>query len=174
LLKGESLLQLGQNRYAADAFEEAARHAGEPRLAATARANALLVRKATGHTYKPGGGGAGGTRGAAKALDIRPAQSRKEAFAALHDDLAGVVRPRVQKAMSARSLPPMADVLPDLLDLAALEFAAKGSAEDARAMLTELGAHARRLMSDEVRRVDYRVGDLHSTANSFELVTSGA
>jgi hypothetical protein len=44
----------------------------------------------------------------------------------------------------------MADVLPSVLDLAAVEYAAEGSAETAKAMLTELGAHARQLMSNEV------------------------
>jgi hypothetical protein len=67
----------------------------------------------------------------------------------------------------------MVDVLPSLLDLAAVEYAAKGSAEDAKAVLSALGGHARQLMSNEVRRVDDRVGDLHSTATSFELVTQG-
>jgi hypothetical protein len=106
-------------------------------------------------------------------MDIRVAESRKQAFVALHDELAGAVRPRVQKAMSANSLPPMADVLPSVLDLAAVEYAAEGSAEDAKAILTDLGTHARQLMSNEIRRLDDRVGELHATANSFDLVTRG-
>src|SRR5215204_6308809 len=59
-LRGECLLHLGDRRLAGTAFEQAARAAPEPRMAATPRAMALLIKKSAGNTYKPKSGSAAG------------------------------------------------------------------------------------------------------------------
>jgi hypothetical protein len=162
MLKGESLLQLGQRASAGDAFDQAAKAAPDIRGTALARANALLVRSAPNNKYKPKSGGA-----SAQPIDILNPESRKQAFAALREDKLAALAPKLKKAEDAKSLPPMIDVLPAVLDCGYLEGASSGAAPQTRAALAEMGAHARDLMTAELRRLRYRVDQMEDLANSF-------
>ena len=158
-LKGESLLRLGDRAMATSAFEQAARAASEPRAVATPRAMALLVKKSGGNRYKPKNGPAAG-------IDIVAPESRREAFAALYEEMSATLRPTLERALRGKTLPPMMDALPSLFDLASVEYASKGSADESRKILAEFGAHARGLMESELNRVRLRIESLDEVANT--------
>jgi tetratricopeptide (TPR) repeat protein len=157
-LRGESLFRLGNNVPAADAFQKAAQAAADPRASATARANALVARKSPKHIYAlPGGAGS---------IDVADPAVRKQAFVAMREEQDKALRPTLAKAKQATTLPPMFQALPAVLDLAALEYAANGAAPEAKATLTDLGTHALRLISDEMRHLNHRIDQLDELAGS--------
>jgi hypothetical protein len=163
-LKGESLLHLDDRRLAGAAFEQAARAAPDPRMAATPRAMALLIKKSAGNRYKPKGGSATG-------IDIVAPDSRREALAAMLADMSSSLKPTIEQALRGKSLPPMMEVLPSVFDLAAVEYASTGTADQSRTILTEFGGHARELMETELRRVRLRIDGLDEAANSLALTS---
>lgn len=153
MLRAEAMIRLGESRYAADACTLAAQTTQDPKQAAIARATAALLRKSRNNAYK--------------SIDIVAPESRQKAFAALYADTQHSLKPRVEAALRASSLQPSQEVLPSLLDLAAMEYLANGSAPNTKETLATLGAHARELMSAEIKRVQARVAQMSHLANSI-------
>ena len=149
-IKGEALLRMGQTATAASTFDMAVKSAPDVRTAALARANGLLIRAASQGKYRPKSGGA-------QPIDIIDPESRKQAFAALREDLSRTVKPKMQSTLNGKTLPPLLDVLPAVMDLGYLEYAATGSAPTARDDLKELGARARDLMNSELRKLRHQI-----------------
>jgi hypothetical protein len=165
MLRGECLLQLGERSFAVSAFEAAGHIAPDPKSGAVARANAVLVRRSTGTTYKPKGGG--------KPIDILAADSRKQAMLALDADLSAAIQPRVNAAISSDTLQPTIDLLPAMLDMDALECTANGVPGQTRQQLMAMGQHARELMNREIRRVGLRFDELMSLSDSSTWGNNG-
>src|SRR5436190_497403 len=158
-IKGEALLRMGQTATAASTFDMAVKSAPDVRTAALARANGLLIRAASQGKYRPKSGGG-------QPIDIIDPESRKQAFAALREDLSRTVKPKMQSALNGKTLPPLLDVLPAVMDLGYLEYAATGSAPTARDDLKELGARARELMNSELRKLRHQIDVLEDASNS--------
>jgi tetratricopeptide (TPR) repeat protein len=160
-IKGEALLRMGQTATAASTFDMAVKSAPDVRTAALARANSLLIRASSQGKYRPRTGGG-------QPIEIIDPESRKQAFAALREDLSRTVKPKMQAALNGNTLPPLLDVLPSVMDLGYLEYAANGSAPTARDDLKELGAHARDLMNSELRKLRHQIDVLEDASNSTD------
>jgi hypothetical protein len=160
MLRAECLIRINQRASAANNFELAVKCAPDVKSAALARANALLVKASPNNKYTPKGGG--------EAIDILDPESRKRAFDALRNDTFKTVQPKYEDAMSGKSLVPMLNVLPSLLDVGYLEFAATGAATQTREDLKNMGVRARELMNSEIRRINYQVNSLDIASNTTE------
>jgi len=161
MIKAEALLRMGQNASAINTFDVAFKGAPDARSAALARATAVLIRNSAGGKYMPKAAGA-------KPINIQDPQSRKEAFLALQDDLAKALKPKYDAALRANTLPPIIDVLPAMLDVLYVEYAAKGTTDSAKADLMQLGQHARNLMSSELNRLRHQLNVLEDASNSTQ------
>jgi hypothetical protein len=162
MLRGETMLRLGERSSAIDAFRAAAEAKAGPKQTAIARATSALVRRSQNNKYRPMSAGA-----SAEPIDILDPTSRTKAFAALYADTQASNQPKVQQAMNATTLPPIVEVIQPLLDQGAMEYLATGSAPQTRQTLTELGDHARGLMNSELQRVSHRIDQLRDTAGSI-------
>lgn len=162
MLKGESLLHLGDRTYAIDAFNAASRAAGaahDYKNAALAKANAVLIQGSQGAVYRPAGDKDG--------INIVNASSRPKAMQAAYDDLLGQYTNKFKAVLEGDSLPPMLALVPTLGDLFVLETAATGEAKKTTEILKSFGLHARSLMGKELAKEDRRVEDLTTLANSL-------
>jgi hypothetical protein len=158
MMRGECQLQLDQRADAASAFESAAKSAGNIVDAAMARANVVLIRASAGSKYAPKSGG--------DAIDIKNAESRKQAYSTLRDDLLKANESKIQAAMHDNTLAPTMKILPTVLDIAYLEYASSGSAENTHTALKELGDHARSLMRAELNRLRRQANLAEDVSNS--------
>jgi hypothetical protein len=145
-LRGECLLNLKSARYAQQAFEDAVPAANDPRRKALAVATASLIKNAPNYVYVPK------TASDAAPIDIIKPESRTKAMNALYQDLRASTEPRVERARNANTLPPMQALLPDLLQMAALEMTLTGKMDQTRPLFKELGVRARELISGETKR----------------------
>jgi hypothetical protein len=162
MLRGESLLRLDERSLAIDAYKSAAEAKAGAKETAVARATCALIRKSQKSMYRPMSAG-----GSTEPIDIVDPESRKKAFAALYADSQAMMQKKVEAALRATTLPPIVEVIQPLLDQGAMEYLATGSAPQTRQTLTELGDHARQLMSAELQRVAYRIDQLRDTSTSI-------
>ena len=132
MLRGECLLRINQRSAATNVFQVAVKCAPDVKSTAIARADALLVKASPSGKYIPKAGG--------EPIDILDPDSRKNAFNALREDMTKTVQPKYQAAMDGTTLPPMMNVLPSVLDLGYLEYAATGSAPSRRGRNSRLWA----------------------------------
>ncbi|MGA2499114.1 MAG: hypothetical protein ABSH20_15335 [Tepidisphaeraceae bacterium] len=167
MIRGESFLQLGERPYSTAAFLDAARVAPERLLAVTARANATIVRLATGTVYRPGG------NPEATGIDILNSDSRKQAMQAAFADMLKAVRPQVAGALKADSLGPMQSLYQTCIDLYCLEESATGKSTELEPMLTSLGDHAYKIFEDEKSRLGQAVEHYRAIAMETDLVQTG-
>lgn len=158
-IRAECLIRIDQRASAADAFTAAEKSASSPQEFALAHAGAMLVKASPNNKYT-------GTGATGSPFDILNPDTRKQAFAALKDDRLATLKPRLDRAASATTLPPMFEVLQPLLDIATLEFAANGSAIQTRVTLMDLGTHARGLINAELKRIHARLNALEDASNS--------
>ena len=91
----------------------------------------------------------------------------------LYQTLREPLDPKVRDAAMANTLPPMYDLLPALLDLAALEATADGSLERTIPLLHQLGERARELIDQELRRIDTDVNRIELASGEVEGLVSG-
>jgi len=161
MLKGESLLKLGERTYAIDAFNAASRAAAtrEIKNAAIAKANAVLIQRSQGAVYRPAGG--------KDTINIVNPATRKEAMRVAYDDLLAQYTNKFKAVLEGNSLPPMLALVPTLGDLYVLESAAEGDPKKTTEILKSFGLHARSLMEKELGRENRRVEDLSALANSL-------
>lgn len=159
MIRGECLIRVDQRASGADAFSAAEKSASSPQEFAIAHASSMLIKASPNNKYT----GRGGT---GSPFDILNTDSRKQAFAALREDRLATLKPKLDRAGSSTTLPPMFEVLQPLLDIAVLEFAANGSAVQTRVTLMDLGTHARGLINAELKRIDARLNALGDASNS--------
>jgi hypothetical protein len=162
MLRGESLLRLGERTLASNTFSQAANLHPDVKQTALARSMAELARRSPNNLYRPE------TGTARDPIDIIGPESRALAFTAMFADTLEALRPRVQTALRAETLPPVAELIQPVLDLGAMEYQATGTTDQTRPMLADLGNHARTLMSREIRRMGFRVSILTDVSNSIE------
>ncbi len=159
MMRGECQLQLGQRMEAGSAFEGAAKSASNTAEAATARANIVLMKASPANKYMAKTGTA--------QIDILDSESRKQAFAALRDDLLSANQQKIDAAMHDDTLVPTMKILPMVLDIAYLEYATSGSAEKTHTELKQLGEHARSLMGGELSRIRHQTERAEDLSNSY-------
>lgn len=158
MMRGECQLQLGQRMEAVSAFEGAAKSASNTAEAATARANIVLMKASPANKYMAKTGTA--------QIDILDPESRKQAFAALRDDLLSANQQKIDAAIHDDTLVPTMKILPTVLDIAYLEYATSGSAENTHTELKALGEHARSLMGAELSRIRHQTERAEDISNS--------
>ncbi len=160
MLRGECLLKLKQKPGAQAAFESAQRmmrKQEDVQRAAAATALISLVKASTpALVYQPKKGG--------NAVDIVEPASRQKAMGLLMDDLRQRVRPEYQKAMTGDTLLPIHNLLKSAWELYSVEMAATGDVAGTSEKLQELGAHARKLIGDELKRLNARLDQLEDLA----------
>jgi hypothetical protein len=173
MLRGECFLRLKQKPGAQAAFEAAAkmmRKQEDVQRCAAATALASLVKASTpALVYVPKKGGADG-------VDIIEPASRLKAMALLMADLRERVRPQFTKAMNDESLVPTHNLLKPAWELYSVEMAATGDTAATSEKLQELGGHARKLIGNEVKRLNTRLDqleDLAGEATSFDYGYGG-
>ena len=170
-LRGEAALRGKANSMAIEAFGQAAKATEDKDKQAVARGTELLIRrsKPLGYVPRTSPAAAPATRPAGARLEPAPkgqanqpipyieAADRKRAFTALLADEMAVVDPKVKAATKATSLPPIIDAIKSFGDLRAVEVAASGSSAQSKAMGSDLGAHAHKLISDTLSPMERRV-----------------
>lgn len=161
MLRGECLLRIDQRASAADSFTQAEKSSTEPQEFALARANSMLAKASPNNKFTPRGGPTGSS------FDILDTEARKSALNAMREEKLAALNPRLDRAKSATTLPPMFEVLDPLLDITALEYAANGNAIQTRVTLMDLGTSARNLINDELKRLSTRLNALDDAASSI-------
>jgi hypothetical protein len=160
MLRGECLVRLKQRGPAAEAFEKAAavtKGRGDLPRTADATALAALVKASPDLKYTPR------TRSGGSAIDVAEPGTRREAMAALFEDLKTQLAPDVEKALQDKSLTSTHRRLKQFWELYAVEFAATGAATSTESTLQDVGGHARGLIAEELERLVTRLehlGDL--------------
>src|SRR5688500_609273 len=161
MLRGECLLRLKQRAPAAESFEKAAAvtkgHGDLPRTA-NATALAALVKASPDLKYTPK------SRSGGSAIDVAGPGTRREAMAALFEDLRTQLAPDVEKALGDKSLTSTHRRLKQFWELYAVEFAATGAATSTESTLQDLGGHARGLIAEELDRLISRLESLSDLA----------
>jgi hypothetical protein len=160
MLRGESLLRIGERAYAANAFDAATDAATDLLQAAMAKATAVLITLSSGPVYQPAGG-------AGEPIPIVPPDSRTLAMRAAFGDLRDRYIPAIKRALEGDTLPPMLELVPRLGDMFVLELTSQGQATQTTQILQLFGEHARSLMDAELRRIRRRVASLDQLANSL-------
>ena len=91
-------------------------------------------------------------------------------MAALYEDIRQSLEPRIKTAMNSAQLTLMIKLIPDMIDLYAVEFGAKDSAHESQATLQTMGARARELMGPELKRLNDRVSQIQFSASDMVWV----
>jgi len=160
MLRGESLLRIGERAYASNAFEAAVNAAPDLQKAAVAKATAVLITLSSGPVYQPAGG-------AGEPIPIVPPDSRTRAMQAAFGDQRDRHMPAIKRALEGDTLPPMLELVPRLGDMFVLELSSQGQPTQTSLILQSFGEHARSLMGQELRRIRKRVGSLEQLSNSL-------
>jgi hypothetical protein len=160
MLRGESLLRIGERAYAVNAFEAAANATADLQKAAVAKATAVLITLSSGPVYQP-------TGGAGEPIPIVPPDSRTRAMHAAFGDQRDRHMPAIKRALEGDTLPPMLELVPRLGDMFVLELTSQGQATQTSQILQSFGEHARSLMGQELRRIRRRVASLDQLENSL-------
>jgi hypothetical protein len=166
MLKGQSLLQLGQPKYAADAFEDASEVAtNDPSKSATAKANEVIVRRSPVMKYVPK------TGPDTTPIDIKSPEQRRKAMLMARNDILASIKPKIGPALKADDLEPMMSLLPALRDVVTLEVGGAGELNESKPLFTTLGSRARALIAQELKGSRAHVEELNAAAS--EIVGNG-
>lgn len=165
LLRGNCLLQLNDKPTALMAYAEAEKST-DTAQAAEARAMTLLLRRSSGLSFTPPGGG--------ETLSILDPANRKKGMMLLFEDGLKGAQPEIRRALESDSLVPSIDLMPRMRDLYALEKTATGSDAQTRPVLVQMGEHCRLLMTRELDLLDQRISGTQDMANQNVNLGVGA
>ena len=170
MLKGDAQAGAHALSAAKATYHDALRETRDPTEQALATWTAELFRRARGTAYVPHVAGAGAAANNVP-LDLTDPDGRRAAFAALLDDELSVMGPQLKQAAGSPSLPQILPVVKRVQSLTELDQIANGS--DARTSVTAAGLldHARNLMSNALKGMWTRTGDIYSAAT--QTVTGG-
>jgi hypothetical protein len=158
MLKGEAALCGGQRGLATSAFNAAARIAPDTTSGIAAAANALVAQQAMNGEVRIGND---------RYPIIKP-DDRKTAMQKMADALMANEANDLQKALDARTLGPIIDVAPKILDMYVLEMEASGGTlHKAEDVARTLGKQSQDLIAAEFRRIQRDVDYTERTA--YEL-----
>ena len=161
MLKGESLLQLGQPKYAADAFEDASEATNDPSKSGAAKANEVIVRRSPVMKYAPK------TGPDTTPIDIKSPEQRHKAMLMARNDILASIKAKIDPALKADNLEPMMALLPALRDVVTLEIGGAGELNESKPMFATLGARARTLIAKELNGSRAHVEELAAAASEI-------
>lgn len=161
MLKAEALLRQGNAAAAAREFVNAGRAATDIQQLAWARASAIVVRRSNTKTFTP-------RTGDKTPIDILNPDTRKQAFLALYKDMLPEVNRRQETAMRANTLPALEDAVLPVADATFLEIAATGASKEMGPALKGIGERARKLISEDIIRVQRQVSILDRIASQYD------
>ncbi len=160
IIRGDSLLRLGDPVTALEAYEAAA-ESREVKQVGEARAMMLLIRGSTDLKYAP--------KSTPTPIDIVDRDSRRRAAAALLGDELNRRQEELAAARRATTLEPILDVIEPLLDLRSLEYlATDGKGEQTREIAGSINERARELIGQELTRVGDGIAKLQQQASQIE------
>jgi len=163
LLRGKTLLAMEDPRAAKRAFEEA-RTSQQPDIAMTAHGYVTLLSRSKLSIYTK--------RSGDKAqINIADPKNRAEAFNALLDDELPAFQKEAAAATKADNLNPAIALVPKMLDLAGVDYAATGKCERVQSIAKEVGVHARELIQSELKAQDQKITAIENMAN--QLIDTG-
>jgi hypothetical protein len=144
--RGDALLHRNIRASAIQAFEDAASSTDDSGKKAWARGMTILTKSG-----------------------VKADENRKEAMERLFVSMSDKMDARVEKAQNETTLPPLEKVFRDLLDLGAVEFAARGEIAVSKAYIERLGERALELVDREIRRLSLRAAELRSLGNDIVI-----
>jgi hypothetical protein len=168
LLRADALLQLKQSSSAIAATSEAEKaitDSTDEKLAARARATALLFKRMQTYTFTPKFPPKG--QPAPAPIDMLDLTKRKDAFTALLGDVQTEVTAKVKTAKSAKVLPPIVDAVRAAGELRAVELTAEQPTDPSAQMADELAAQAKDLIGDSVGKMDKQAKAIDDDANQW-------
>lgn len=159
MLKGEAGLRAGQRQLAVPAFRAATRMAVNRGEAIAAAANAILAQRSANGAIRIGD----------TTFDVIKPESRLLAMEKLSQQMLATQAVQVQNALTARTLDPITDVLPDVYRAYVLETqATDGKTTTAENLARKLGTQAHDLILDELRRVQRDINSVEQSAYTME------
>ena len=168
-LKAEAHLRLKAPNAAAQSFRLAAEQTEDPGRAALARATEQLVRRSHGLTFTPRHAPKG-QPARPEPIDIADPKNRPAALRAMFADDMAELAPKVQAAKAAKTLPPALKAMRAARELATLELAANGSADQVNGVVEELKQSCKGLLARAMERTTKRVDQITEMANDPEAV----
>jgi hypothetical protein len=163
LLRGKTLLALDDPRAAKRSFEEAQKSA-QTDIAMTAHGYFTLLSRSKLAVY---------TRrtGDHAQINFADPKNQVEAFNALLDDELPAFQNDAAAAAKANNLNPAIALVPKVLDLAGVEYAATGKCERVQPIAKDVGVHARELIKNELDAQDQKISAIEKMAN--QLIDTG-
>jgi hypothetical protein len=162
LLRGKTLLALDDPRAAKRAFEEA-QTSVENDIALTAHGYVTLLNHSKLSIYTPPAG--------QQPIDLVDPSKQPEAFAAVLNSELPAFETAAAAAAKADNLSPAIALVPKLLDLASVEYAATAKVERVQPIAKQVGAHARDLIAQELAAQDQKITAIEKMAN--QLIDTG-
>jgi hypothetical protein len=168
-LKAEAHLRLKAGDAAAQSFKLAAEQTEEREKAAVARATEQLIRRSRGLAFTPRHA-AKGQAAKLDPIDIVDPETRKSAMRAMFADDMAELAPKVRAAKLGTTLPPALKAMQAARELATLELAANGSADQVNGVVEELKQSCKDLLARAMERTTKRVDQITQMANDPEFV----
>jgi hypothetical protein len=158
MLKGEAALRASQRPLAVSAFRAATRLATDRPQAIAAAANAILAQRIQNGTIRIGDA----------TLDVIKPEDRLLAMQKLADQIHANQALQVETALTAGTLDPITEVLPDIYRMYVLEMqATDGKSTVAEPLVRKLGTQAYDLIANELRRVQRDISVAERSSYSF-------
>ena len=163
-IKLDTHMKLKQQAPAIAVLNEMADDAGDDEPAKqSARAMVQLIKRSKAFVYTPKPSKK--TTKAPAPLDITDPIARKAAMQAMLDEDMAKAVPKVKAAMDQSSLPPIASALEAARSVRDLEVGVTGSDNNSKAMVADLGAHGKDLITKTVEKMSKRVDEITKDAN---------
>lgn len=163
LLRGQTLLAMDDPRTAKRAFDEA-RKSAQNEIAMRAHGYFALLNRSKLNVYRK-------RTGDKSEINIADPKMQIDAFIAVLDDELPSFEKEAAAATKADNLQPAIALVPKLLDLSAIEYAATGKYERVRPIGKQVGEHARDLIENELKMQDQHITATESMAN--QLIDTG-
>jgi hypothetical protein len=164
VLRGKTLLAMDDPRAARRAFEEA-RKSEQPEVAMVASGYVTLLSRSKLSIYTP-------RTGDKTSINISDPKNQPNAFLALLEDELPACETDAAAAAKADNLNPAIALVPKLLELASVEYAATGKYERVQPIAKNVGVHARALIGNELAAQDQKITAIENMANQL-LDTGG-
>lgn len=163
LLRGKTLLALDDPRAARRSFEDAQKSETND-ISMTAHGYVTLLSRSKLSIYTP-------RTGNKTSINISDPKNVPTALTALLDDELPAFQKDAAAAAKADNLNPAIALVPRLLELAGVEYAATGQYERVKPIGRDVGDHARKLIGTELAMQDQKISAIESMAN--QLVDTG-
>ncbi len=174
MLKGDALIGNHAVTAGKAAYRDALHETHDPHEVALATWTTELFRRAKGTTYVPHVTGAAAAGGGNAPIDLVDRDSRKAGFAALLEDELSVLGPDLKQAAATQSLVQIMPAVKRVQALAELDGIANGSDARTAALAGGLLEHARNLMSNALKGMWTRIGDISTAATAPVTQTATA